>query len=62
MSMDSCLKIQPEQLTNIDKQDKFYPYFVFVYSWVAIFSANDNAYTQLRNAGEFNVVHKPGSA
>ena len=29
ISMDSCLKIQPGQLTDIDEQDKFYPYFVF---------------------------------
>ena len=56
--MDSALTMPVENLKDIDKQDTFYHYFVYFYSWIAGFTPNDNTITQLKNAGGFNVIHK----
>ena len=56
--IDSALGIPVARLTDIDVQDTFYHHFVYIYSWVSTFTHNDNAYTQLRNAGGFSVIHR----
>jgi hypothetical protein len=56
--MDSALKIPVESLRDIDKQDTFYHYFVYFYSWIDAFTPHDNTITQLKNAGGFNVIQK----
>ncbi|HEY2722772.1 MAG TPA: hypothetical protein VGI82_13655 [Chitinophagaceae bacterium] len=47
-----------ERLKDIDVQDRFYHYFVYLYSWLYGFTPNDNTITQLKNAGGFNVIQK----
>ena len=54
--MDSALSIPVTKLRDINTQDSFFHHFFYFYSWVSTFTQNDNAYTQLRNAGGFSVI------
>jgi hypothetical protein len=54
--MDSALRIPAKDLHDVDKQDTFYHYFAFFYSWVFTFFQHDNTLAQLKNAGGFSVI------
>ena len=53
--LDTALKIPPEQLKDINKQDTFFYHFLPYYKWMQPFLQNDNTITQLRSGG-FNLI------
>src|ERR1700712_486291 len=56
--MDSALQIPVEALSDLERQDSFYRYFIYFFTWVSGFEQNDNTLVQLRNAGGFSVINK----
>ena len=53
--LDTALKIPPEQLKDVNKQDTFFYHFLPYYKWMQPFLQNDNTITQLRSGG-FNLI------
>ncbi|MFZ1798508.1 MAG: hypothetical protein WAU24_01495 [Chitinophagaceae bacterium] len=58
--MDSALKITPEEIKNIPQQDSFFRHFLVFYINAFNFRQNDNTLIQLRNAGGYSLIRKPG--
>lgn len=60
VEMDSALKITPEEIKNIPQQDLFFKHFLVFYINAFNFRQNDNTLIQLRNAGGYSLIRKPG--
>ncbi len=56
--MDSALQIPVEALSDLERQDSFYRYFIYFFTWASGFEQNDNTLVQLRNAGGFSIINK----
>ncbi len=60
VEMDRALKITPEEIKNIPQQDLFFKHFLVFYINAFNFRQNDNTLIQLRNAGGYSLIRKPG--
>ncbi len=58
--MDSALQITPEEIKNIPQQHLFFKHFLVFYINAFNFRQNDNTLIQLRNAGGYSLIRKPG--
>ena len=58
--MDSALKITPQEIKNLSQQNSFFRHFLVFYINAFNFRQNDNTLVQLRNAGGYSLIRKPG--